>query len=218
MKRPDLSRARAAVRRGFTLIELLAVILIIGILAYFLVPQIVPAISRAKVTACQRNLTGIYEALMIHYDRYKDLPAASGAAFVASPITRQVWENTKKNAERLTCPGVNASALATIAGRPADEWFADPALIDGQSTAYAGRDMKNFPLRKFPGSGKEPLVSDDNELEPNHDTETLVLYADGSVGTFDLVTLRGEGVLGQDELLIVGPDSQVEELRKLSLD
>jgi hypothetical protein len=46
----------------------------------------------------------------------------------------------------------------------------------------------------------------------------LVLYADGSVGTFDLVTLEEEGRLGPDELLLVGPDSQVPELTKLSLD
>jgi hypothetical protein len=91
-------------------------------------------------------------------------------------------------------------------------------LIDGQSTAYAGRDIANHPLRKFPGSGKEPLVADDNDGGMNHDTETLVLYADGSVGTFDLVTLMDEGLLGDGEDLLVGPDSQVEELRKLSLD
>lgn len=216
MMRPTERSLRA--RRGFTLIELLAVILIIGILAAFLVPQIPAAINRAEVTACKENLGSIYEALIIHNDKYKDLPAESGARFVASPITRRVWENTKQNAERLTCPGVKQSSLASQAGHPSDEWFADAELIDGQSTSYAGRDLKNNPLRKFPGSGKEPLVADDNDGGMNHDTETCVLYADGTVGTLDLVTLEEQGVLGKDELLVVGADSQVEELTKLSLD
>jgi prepilin-type N-terminal cleavage/methylation domain-containing protein/prepilin-type processing-associated H-X9-DG protein len=213
-----LPERRARARRGFTLIELLAVILIIGILAAFLVPQIPAAINRAEVTACKRNLDAIYQALLIHNDKYKDLPSESGARFVASPITRRVWENTRKNAERCTCPGVKTSALATLAGRDAEQWFADADLIDGQSTSYAGRDLANFPLRKFPGSGKEPLIADDNDGGKNHDTETNVLYADGNVGTLDVVELEAQGTLAKDELLLVGADSQVEELRKLSLD
>jgi general secretion pathway protein G len=214
--RPSERSHRA--RRGFTLIELLAVILIIGILMAFLVPQIPAAIDRAEVTACRKNLGVISEALIIHYNKYKELPSESGARFVASPITRKVWENTKQNAERLTCPGVSKAALANQADHSPDEWFADPELIDGQSTSYAGRDLKNHPLRKFPGSGKEPLIADDNDGGMNHKTETCVLYADGTVGTLDLVTLEEQGVLGKDELLLVGADSQVEELTKLSLD
>ena len=216
MNRLLLRRLRA--RGGFTLIELLAVILIISILAYFLLPQIPAALNRAKVTACKRNLSAIYEALLMYNDKYKDMPTESGARFVASPITSKVWENTKQNADRLTCPAVNVSSLASLAGHKADEWFADAELIDGQSTSYAGRDMANKPLRKFPGSGKEPLIADDNDGGMNHDTETNVLYADGAVVSLDLVTLEKEGVLAKDEALLVGANSQVEELQKLSLD
>jgi hypothetical protein len=43
--------------------------------------------------------------------------------------------------------------------------------------------------------------------------------ADGSVNTWEIALLKESGVLGPDEMhLIVGPDSPVEELRKLSLD
>ena len=216
MNRLLLRRLRA--RGGFTLIELLAVILIISILAYFLLPQIPAALNRAKVTACKRNLASIYEALLIYNDKYKDMPTVSGARFVASPITSKVWENTKQNADRLTCPAVLTSSLSSLAGRKADEWFADEDTIDGQSTSYAGRDMANKPLRKFPGSGKEPIIADDNDGGMNHDSETNVLYADGSVQTLQLKTLENEGVLAKDEELLVGADSQLEELQKLSLD
>lgn len=218
MMRPLFRSSRAALRRGFTLIELLAVILIIGILAAFLLPQIPAAINRAKVTACQKNLDSIYQALLSYYGKYSDVPALSGAKFVASPILRGVWENTTPNAKKLTCPGVNYSALPNLAGKDPDEWFADADAVDGGSTSYAGRDMARFPLRKFPGSGTEALVADDNDGGKNHDTETNVLFADGTVQSRDLITLRDKGVLGEDEILLVGPDSQLEELQKLSLD
>ena len=132
-------------------------------------------------------------------------------------ITRKVYPNVKSMAKKLTCPGVKPSSLGTIAGLPEDEWYAEEDAIDGQSSAYAGRDMKEHGLRKFPGKGFEPLVADDNDGGMNHGTETLVLFDDGTVQRMDIVTLADEGLLGEDEELIVGPDSQVEELRKLSL-
>ena len=102
---------------------------------------------------------------------------------------------------------------------PWDEWWVDLEIIDGSYSSYAGRDTKRFPLRKFPGSGREPLIADDNDGGMNHQTTTNVLYADGSVQTFELADLQTEGVLLQDEdLLLVGPDSPVEDLTKLSLD
>lgn len=213
-----LRRAARLARRGFTLIELLAVILIIGILSVFLIPRIPEAINAANVTACEKNLQEIYKGLLLHNQKYNDLPQYSGVRFFSALIFRKVYENNKSTARKLTCPGVKYSALSTIAGLSPEEWYAEADAIDGQSSSYAGRDMKDYPLRKFPGSGKEPLVADDNDGGMNHGTETLVLYADGSVHRLDLVTLEEEGVLGPDEELVVGPDSQVEELRKLSLD
>jgi len=214
-----MTRLRRAARAGFTLIELLAVIMIIGVLAYFLLPQIPAAFDRAEVTACNKNLSSIYEAMVIHNGKHGDLPQHSGARFFTSLISRKIWESTKQNADRLSCPGVKHSALPGLQGLEPAEYYIDGEIVDGDFSAYAGRDIEAFPLRKFPGSGTEALVADDNDGGMNHLTTTLCLFADGSVVSYEIVDLQEQGVLGQEEdLLVVGPDSPVEELRKLSLD
>jgi hypothetical protein len=82
-----------------------------------------------------------------------------------------------------------------------------------------GRNTKEFPLRKFPGSGKDPLIADDNDPEMNHSTTTCVLMADGTVTTYELLDLHKKGLLAEEEkTLPVGPESPVEELRKLTLE
>jgi prepilin-type N-terminal cleavage/methylation domain-containing protein/prepilin-type processing-associated H-X9-DG protein len=206
------------VRRGFTLIELLAVILIISILIAALTPMINDAIRASEVTACDAHLREIYKGLLLYKTKYKGAPSQSGVRFFADLIDREAIENTKTNAERLTCPAVDKGALR-IGQIPWEQWWTDLDSIDGSYSAYAGRDMKNHPLRQFPGPGTEPLVADDNDPEMNHRTTTNVLYADGSVQTFELPDLRTEGVIPEDEtVLVVGPDSPVADLTKLSLD
>ena len=91
--------------------------------------------------------------------------------------------------------------------------------MDGSYSAYAGRDCKNHPLRKFPGSDKVALVADDNDGGMNHRTTTNVLYASGTVGSFEIADLIDDGVLAEDEeILDVGPESPIDEQQKLSLD
>ena len=99
------------------------------------------------------------------------------------------------------------------------EWWTDLERVDGTYSAYAGRDMKNYPLRTWPPSGNEPLIADDNDGGANHRTTTNVLYGDGNVRTFQLVELQEQGKVSPEEnLLVVGPESPVEDLTKLTLD
>lgn len=207
-------------RRGFTLIELLAVILIISILVATLTPMVNDAIESAKVRGCASNLGEIHKGLVLYNIKYKGIPNESGAKFFASLITKGAIENTKTNAERLTCPAIDKSSLLGIADLPWEEWWSDLGRVDGTYSAYAGRDLKNFPLRQgLSSSGKEPLVCDDNDGGLNHRTTTNVLYADGSVQTFEFKALQEEGKLTSDETnLQVGPDSPEEDLRKFTLD
>lgn len=212
-------RTRRTLKAGFTLIELLAVMLIIGILATFLVPQIPAAIDRANVTACKKNLSSVGGALLEYHMKYKRMPRESGAAFVGSLIADKVWEATPSTAKKLTCPGVAVDSLIGIRDLPPEEWFTDKEMTDGSYSSYAGRDTDNYPLRKFPLSGKEALVADDNDPEGNHRTATVVLWGDNSVSEYELVELQNEGLIAEDEtFLLVGPDSPVEALQKLSID
>jgi len=221
-KRPNLAisgfrTAAKAVRRGFTLIELLAVILIISLLVAALTPMIGDAIENAKVSACQQNLRNCYQGFIQFNIKYKTVPNQSGVKFFAQLIDDEAMQNSKANVERLKCPAIDVNAL-TIGQLPWETWWTDIEQIDGSYSSYAGRDVKEHPLRKFPGSGKEPLMGDDNDPDMNHETTTNVLFDDGSVQTYELVTLRNEGKIDEQEtVLIIGPSSPIEELRKLSL-
>lgn len=217
MMKAHVRRSAAALRRGFTLIEILAVMAIILILTWFLLPNIVDAYDMAEVRSCSANLGEVHKG-MIHYKaKYERIPESSGVAFFAELMSRGAMTNTSSNARKLTCPAVDTGALS-IRGLDPEQWWMDLESIDGTWSSYAGRDIDRFPLRKFPGDGKEPLVADDNDGGMNHATTTNVLYSDGSVRTFELFKLREEGVLGEQEILLVGPDSPIEDLRKLSLD
>jgi prepilin-type N-terminal cleavage/methylation domain-containing protein/prepilin-type processing-associated H-X9-DG protein len=219
LKGPMDQRHRSAARRGFTLIELLAVILIISILVTALTPMINDAIESSRVTACSANLRQIYNGMLVYETNFKRIPDQSGVRFFASLIAKGAMEKTKPNCERLTCPAIDKSALA-IGTMDWEDWWSDLERIDGTYSAYAGRDLKNHPLRKgIHGSGREPLVGDDNDPELNHRTTTNVLYADGSVQTFEFVELQEQGTVTPDETtLVVGPDSPVPDLQKLTLD
>ncbi len=211
---PPTPRSR---RQGFTLIEILAVMVIIGILGFYLVKNLPDYFDTAEVRACAENLHELHSGMLLYKSKYDRIPSESGVAFFAELVTRGAMANTKTNARKLTCPGVDIGSLA-LRDREPLEWWTDLDLVDGTWSAYAGRDCERFPLRKFPGDGKEPLVADDNDGGMNHSTTTNVLYSDGSVQTFELFDERERGTIGADEILVVGPDSALEDLQKFSLD
>jgi len=236
MRTPNL--ARRAASAGFTLIELLAVILILGILMTFLIPRVTAAVDSAHVLACKKNMQEIFSGLMQYqvHNKTKDcVPTESGVKFFAALIADGVWENTEADGKKLTCPGVSIGQLAGLGDAP-KEWFMHLDSVDGSYSAYAGRDQNATPAGKagknkgeqcgrighVPGSGKQILVADDNCSNPgegNHRSTTVVLYASGDIGTFELMELHKDGTLSTDEnVLSVGPDSPIEALRCLSLD
>jgi prepilin-type processing-associated H-X9-DG protein len=164
-------------------------------------------------------LQEIHKGFLLYDAKYKEIPDQGGVKFFASLIAKGAIENTRTNAERLTCPVIDKSSLA-IGGMPWEDWWSDLERVDGTYSAYAGRDLKNFPLRQgMSSSGNEPLVCDDNVGGLNHRTTTNVLYVDGSVQTFEFKALQAEGKITKDETtLVVGAGSPIEDLTKFSLD
>ena len=57
-------------KRGFTLIEILIVIIVLGILAMIIVPQISVSTEDAKVSTVQSDLSSIRSALEIYYAQH----------------------------------------------------------------------------------------------------------------------------------------------------
>ena len=57
-------------RSGFTLIEMLIVIIILGILAMVIIPQITVSQEDAKISALKTNLAGIRSAIEIYYAQH----------------------------------------------------------------------------------------------------------------------------------------------------
>ncbi|MDP2647533.1 MAG: prepilin-type N-terminal cleavage/methylation domain-containing protein [Desulfobacterales bacterium] len=72
---------------GFTLIEMLIVIIVLGILAMIIVPQITVSTEDAKVKTLQTNLSGIRSALEIYYAQHNNkYPGQNDTAGVATSV------------------------------------------------------------------------------------------------------------------------------------
>ena len=102
---------------GFTLIELMVVLVIIGVLAALIVPNVLDRADDARTTAARTDVTNIMQALKLYRLDNQRYPTAEQGlqALVLKPTSGPLPTNWKPYLEKL--PGGGLTNISTLASR-----------------------------------------------------------------------------------------------------
>jgi general secretion pathway protein G len=98
-----LSTVKRHLQRGFTLIELMVVLLIIGVLAALIVPNVLDRADDARVTAAKTDIANLMQALKLYRLDNQRYPTAEQGlqALLVKPTTVPVPNNWKTYLDQL---------------------------------------------------------------------------------------------------------------------
>ena len=101
MLSPTFPARRA--RRGFTLIELMVVLVIIGILAALIVPNVLERADEARVTAARTDVNNLMQALKLYKLDNQRFPTGEQGlqALIARPTAAPIPPNWKPYLDKL---------------------------------------------------------------------------------------------------------------------
>ena len=100
---PALKPSPRGTTRGFTLIELLVVLVIIGVLAALIVPNVLNRADEARVTAARTDVNNLVQALKLYKLDNQRFPSAEQGldALVKKPTVGSVPPNWKPYVDKL---------------------------------------------------------------------------------------------------------------------
>ena len=97
------TRSRQHIQRAFTLIELMVVLVIIGVLAALIVPNVIERADDARVTAARTDVNNIMQALKLYRLDNQRYPTSEQGlqALLTRPTTGPAAPNWKPYVEKL---------------------------------------------------------------------------------------------------------------------